>query len=180
MASTPAQARSQSDGFRISPSMNVIRSSTSARLSREPVLRLSMTVTRRPSSSSRRTICEPMNPAPPVTRQVVDVVVMNSGSCACRLAMPVRQRPRIGGERDVRVGLHQAVEWPALEHLHMRTRPGRDIAAVFLDAYAGIQPVEAGRHVHLQRELQFERAATRQGHFTVILSLIHISEPTRL
>ena len=40
-------------------------------LARRPVERLSSTVTSKPSASSRSVRCEPMNPAPPVTRHVL-------------------------------------------------------------------------------------------------------------
>src|SRR6266542_1389463 len=43
---------------------------TFARLAREPFRRLSRTTTEKPRSMSTSTRCEPMKPAPPVTRMV--------------------------------------------------------------------------------------------------------------
>src|SRR6266511_3858617 len=52
----------------MSPSMNSILSEMGDRFSRRPVIRLSNTRTRSPRLRRASAMCEPMNPAPPVTR----------------------------------------------------------------------------------------------------------------
>src|SRR5215510_11522759 len=52
----------------MSPSMNSILSAIGERFSRRPVIRLSNTRTRSPRLRRASAMCEPMNPAPPVTR----------------------------------------------------------------------------------------------------------------
>src|SRR5262245_18231371 len=52
----------------MSPSMNSILSEMGDRFSHRPVIRLSNTRTRSPRSRRASAMCEPMNPAPPVTR----------------------------------------------------------------------------------------------------------------
>src|SRR5262245_61544596 len=64
----PLAARSVAAKSRMSPSMNSILSAIRDRFSRWPVIRLSSTRTRSPRLTSASAICEPMNPAPPVTR----------------------------------------------------------------------------------------------------------------
>src|SRR6266581_4330049 len=51
---------------------------TVARLAREPFRRLSRTTTEKPRSISNSTRCEPMNPAPPVTKTVWPVSFIGS------------------------------------------------------------------------------------------------------
>src|ERR1700722_14292131 len=67
-SSTPASARSRSASTRTSPSTSSICPATSARFSRLPDKKLSSTRTLSPRATSARTIPDPMNPAPPVTR----------------------------------------------------------------------------------------------------------------
>ena len=71
MRSMPSQARATAASSRTSPSMSSMSPATSARFSRLPEKKLSMTRTRSPRASSARTIDEPMNPAPPVTKDEV-------------------------------------------------------------------------------------------------------------
>src|SRR6266498_224339 len=66
---TPSVARPTVARCRTSPSMTSTSPSTSERFSRRPVDRLSSTRTPNPRERSSRTRFEPMNPAPPVTRQ---------------------------------------------------------------------------------------------------------------
>src|SRR6476646_6785289 len=71
--STPRTASSTCEVFRRSPSRTSKRSPSNCWVrpswfSRFPELKLSSTLTELPCSSNVRTICDPMNPAPPVTR----------------------------------------------------------------------------------------------------------------
>src|SRR5262245_9643228 len=54
-----------------SANVNPARSRTAAKLSADPVMKLSMQTTSAPCSSRNSQRCEPMNPAPPVTRTLM-------------------------------------------------------------------------------------------------------------
>src|SRR3989441_2442460 len=68
MQSTSAIARRQTAGSVMLPSMRRMRSATAARFSRRPVEKSSKTTTSCPPATSCSTKCEPMKPAPPVTK----------------------------------------------------------------------------------------------------------------
>src|SRR3990172_546604 len=67
-AAAPCVARSTTCGSRMLPTIS--SAPGPPRLSRDPDDRLSRTRTVQPRSSSSRTRCDPMNPAPPVTSAV--------------------------------------------------------------------------------------------------------------
>src|SRR5262249_41103165 len=68
--SAPPRACRTVSGSVTQPSNTSTLPRTAARLAGSPVLKLSSTRTSCPRATSASTRCEPMNPAPPVTRQV--------------------------------------------------------------------------------------------------------------
>src|SRR5688572_12536648 len=138
----------------MSPSRNSNRPSRPARFSRAPVERLSITRTLWPSATRRWTRCEPMKPAPPVTRQVVGLGIgTSSGRCGTA-----------GAEPDLGIGLDGALERrAALEHLHVRPGSDADVAAALLHPDARVEAVQPGLDVELHGELELELAVRRQG-----------------
>src|SRR5689334_4241877 len=67
----PSTARPISCGLRKSPWTNSTSLSTLTRFSFFPVLKLSKTRTELPRFTKASTICEPINPAPPVTKHFI-------------------------------------------------------------------------------------------------------------
>src|SRR5467141_1758811 len=79
-----------------------------SRLRSEPVLKLSRTVTLCPSSRSRSTRCEPMKPAPPVTKTRTDKRVLDARRGPRQIGDRDRELPPLGAE--TRAGGAQRIE----------------------------------------------------------------------